>query len=151
MLTIEDQKISNKIIKKIHTKMHSNYIWKKSRLPWLVCLEHDPIHHKVAGSISHQGTYPGFEFNPWSGSMLEATNISLAHKSFFSVSLFPLSNINFKKLKIKRECLRQQEKVTHYIQGSTHKPISGTLAETLYATSKLMTYSSGFIKNGKQE
>lgn len=37
-------------------------------------LEHHPTRQKAAGSISGQGTYPGFRFNPWAGRVWDETN-----------------------------------------------------------------------------
>ena len=65
--------------------------WASTLAGWLSWMEHCPVHQNVVGSIPGQGTYLGYGFNPWSGSIWEETDqlfhvLSLA----LSLSLSPL-------------------------------------------------------------
>ena len=64
-----------------HTKSSQLFIWNSKRseenrmsspgqvVQLVSWLERHPIHQKFAGSIPGQGTYRGFRFSPWSGSI----------------------------------------------------------------------------------
>ena len=41
---------------------------------WVTCLGLCPMHQKVSSWIPGQGIYLGCGFNPWSGTMQEATD-----------------------------------------------------------------------------
>ena len=61
---------------------------------WLKCLDRQPMHQKVAGSIPTQGTYLGCGFNPRSGCVWEGTDeCSLSFILSTSLSIF-LSKAN---------------------------------------------------------
>ena len=59
---------------------------------WLSCLEHCPVHQKVAGSIPGPGMYLGSGFDPQLGVFSLSLFLSLSLKSI-SISL----GKNFKK------------------------------------------------------
>lgn len=46
---------------------------------WLSWLEREPVHQKVCGLVSGQGTYRGFGFEPQSRHIREETNGCFSH------------------------------------------------------------------------
>ena len=54
---------------------------------WLCWLDHCPMHQKVVGSISSQGTYLGFVFDSQSRHVWEVTDVSLLLSLSLSLSL----------------------------------------------------------------
>ena len=70
---------------------------------WLSWLEHRPAHLKFAGLIPGQDTRLGYEFNPLSGRVQEATNQCFALSLSLSLSLSPFI---FLLKSIKKQILR---------------------------------------------